>query len=411
MKYVAPIMNYSIMPVIRSGEGCYVYDTEGKRYLDINCGQFSAIFGHVAQPVKEVLMHSEHSLIHLNTNLISEDFLVACEELHKRMPGMNSRIAFFSTGGEANECALRYAKHLSGNKPGVISFTEGYHGLTHGTEGYSISRQWVKPPLAHSFTVTAPPVTTENGFDYEPYIEQFRKMAMENKDVVAAALFEPIVSVGGLFYPQKEYWKEIRRICDETGIFLIFDECQSGFARTGNWFYYHELECVPDMLVCAKAMGLGFPVSMLAFNGNKFFDDFKMHHFSSHQNEPFSAQLVLQGIKTIDTEQLLPKIKQKGSYLVRQLQSLAEQFDILEHPRGRGLLCGISLKRYQLSKSELQRREEKIGQIAMKHGLLLQFSSGGVAIRILPAYTITIDEIDDFIRRMENTFIEFQKGE
>lgn len=410
MKYVAPIMDYSVMPVIRSGEGCYVYDTDGKQYLDINCGQFSAVFGHASQPVREVLTHSGDSLVHLNTNLISEDFLLACEELHKRMPGMNSRIAFFSTGGEANECALRYAKHLSGNKPGVISFTEGYHGLTHGTEGYSIARQWVKPPLAHSFTVAAPPVTSNAEFDYGPYIEQFQKVAVENKDVVAAALFEPIVSVGGLFYPQKEYWKEIRRICDETGIFLIFDECQTGFARTGNWFYFQELECVPDMLVCAKAMGLGFPVSMLAFNGNRFWDDFKMHHFSSHQNEPFSAQLVLQGIRTIETEGLLPQIREKGAYLVRRLQSLVERFDVLEHPRGRGLLCGISLKRYQLSKPELTLREQKIIQLALENGLLLQFSSYGAAIRILPAYTITTDEIDDFIQRMEKTFAKLQEG-
>lgn len=396
---IAPIVDYTDTPVMVRGHGCYVYDEDGNTYLDINCGQFSAIFGHSSHVVNKVLEYSKDNLIHLNSGLISQNFIDAAKKLHTLMPEMDSKIVLLSTGGEANECCLRYAKHMNHDKPGIISFAEGYHGLTHGTEGYSINRKWVKPTLMYSLSVHAPQVMADGVFDYAPFIEEFRDIARKNRDVVAAALFEPIVSNGGLFYPQKEYWQEIRKICDENDIYLIFDECQTGFGRTGTWFCYQQLGCVPDMLVSAKGMGLGFPVSMVAFNGNRFRnEDFGMHHFSSHQNEPFSSELILQAIKAIEEQGLLRNIAETGTYLVEQLKGLETEIDILTDARGKGLMCGVNLKEYSYSKEKLAKRTEDLTSLARKRGLLLQLTNFGRTVRILPAYTTTKEDIDVFIR-------------
>lgn len=396
---IAPIVDYADTHVMVKGSGCYVYDRDRNAYLDINCGQFSAIFGHSSHVVSKVLDRSKDTLVHLNSSLISQNFVDVAKKLHALMPEMNSRIVLLSTGGEANECCLRYAKHMNHDKPGIISFTEGYHGLTHGTEGYSINRKWVKPTLPYSLSVRAPQVMADEVFDYAPFIEEFRNTVKQNRDVVAAALFEPIISNGGLFYPQKEYWQEIRKICDENDIYLIFDECQTGFGRTGTWFYYQQLGCVPDMLVSAKGMGLGFPVSMVVFNGNRFGNDnFGMHHFSSHQNEPFSSELILQAIKTIEEQELLRNVAEIGTYLVTQLKNLETEFDILTNTRGKGLMCGVNLKEYGYSKEKLARRAEDLTSLARKRGLLLQLTNFGKTVRILPAYTTTKEEIDVFVR-------------
>lgn len=402
--YVAPIMDYNLLPVIKSGKGCYIYDDHGKKYLDINCGQFSSVLGHSSEIVGRAVAKCQNTLVHLNTNLISENFLIAAKKLHDIMSEMNSRVLLLSTGSEAIECCLRYAKHLNNNKSGIISFSEGYHGLTHGAEGYSMGRKWVKPSLEYSFFVDAPQVMEDPKFDYKDSIAAFRRVAEEHCDIIAAALFEPIVSVGGLFYPPKEYWQEIRKICDETGIYLIFDECQTGFGRTGTWFYYQQLGCVPDMLVSAKAMGLGFPVSMVAFNGNKFKNDqFQMHHFSSHQNEPFSAELVLCAMQAIEENHLLNHNREMGIYLLKKLEDLAKNFPILIHPRGCGLLCGINLKDYGFAKKELLERQAVLEKIAYENGLLLQFCNNGKTIRILPSYIITTEDIDLFVKLLGNS--------
>lgn len=397
--FVAPTYKYK-EPFFVRGKGSYVFDVNGKRYLDISCGQFSAVLGHSNESVKKMLCKSADELIHLSTTVISKNVVDASCALHERMPGMDSRILLLSTGAEANEACLRYAKNMSGNKPGVVSFIEGYHGLTHGTEGYSINRKWVKPPLNYSFGVHVPKIVGAKSIDeeYKKTIDEFKIVVEQNKDVIACALFEPIISNGGLIYPEKQFWKEIRKICDENGIFLVFDECQTGFGRTGTWFYYEQLECVPDMLVSAKAMGLGFPVSMVAFNGNKFKNDmFKMNHFSSHQNEPFSAELVLTGIEVIEKENLLNNIVSMGDYLIEQLEILSFKFPIIKFPRGKGLICGFDLDLYDLSPQEVIARADKLVEIARENGLLLQVPNYGATVRILPAYNVTNQEIDEFI--------------
>jgi len=407
--YLAPVLDYS-GPIIKHGKGCYIYDIDGNKYLDLNCGQFCAIFGHSDEKAAEVIYKTAKNLMHLNTNTISDKMLEAAKKIHDICPEMNGRSIILSTGSEANECALRYAKNMSGNKPGIISFDCGYHGLTHGTEGYSISRKWVKPQVKDSFAVTAPPIWEQNSKeDITIYIKEFERIVSENKDIIAAALFEPIVSSGGMYLPPKEYWREIRRICDENGVYLIFDECQTGFARTGSWFYYQQIDCIPDMLVCAKSIGLGLPVAMVIFNGNTIpKEKFTMHHFSSHQNEPFAAALISHAIEEVKNNNVLKKIQQDGKYFIEKLEILSGRYSsVMQKPHGIGLMCGFYLNIDGLNRQQAEEQGKRFCNEALRNNIIIQCTNYGRTIRLLPGYYITRAEIDFFVTALEKTLAEF----
>ncbi|QHI71943.1 class-III pyridoxal-phosphate-dependent aminotransferase [Aminipila terrae] len=407
--YLAPVLDYT-GPIINSGKGCYVYDIDGNKYLDFNCGQFCAIFGHSDEKAAEMIYRTAKNLMHLNTNTINDEMLITAKKIHDICPEMNGRSIILSTGSEANECALRYAKNMSGNKPGIISFDCGYHGLTHGTEGYSISRKWVKPQVKNSFAVAAPPISENNSkTDIMPYVKEFEGIVKENKDIIAAALFEPIVSSGGMYLPPKEYWREIRRICDENEIYLIFDECQTGFARTGSWFYYQQIDCIPDMLVCAKSIGLGLPVSMVIFNGNTIpKDKFTMHHFSSHQNEPFAAALISYAIDEIKANNILRKIQEDGQYLLKRLEELSRKYmTFMRSPHGIGLMCGFYLNIDGMDRFQAEEQSERFCKEALRNNIIIQCTNYGRTVRLLPGYCITRDEIDFFMEALERTLDAF----
>lgn len=410
-EYLIPATHFEDI-IVKKGEGCWIYDINDEKYMDLNCGQFSAVFGHSDPKLAEVINNMSHTIIHLNTKTVNDELLIAAKNVYDICYDMNGRVIFLSTGSEAVECALRYAKNMSGNKSGVISFDCGYHGLTHGAEGYSISRKWVKPYVSSSYPVTAPKIyDSESAEAIDEYINEFEKTVKDHKEELAAVLMEPIISSGGLLTPPKSYWQRIREICTENNVYLILDECQTGFGRTGTWFYYQQIGCVPDMLISAKAIGCGFPVSMVVFNGNTFpKEKFTLGHFSSHQNEPFAASLVNFGIKEINNNNILESNKAKGKYLVKKLKQIEDRFpNCIELSHGIGMMCGFNLKCDNMERKEAEEQANLFCKIAKKHHLLLQCTNYGRTIRLLPGYNITYKEIDYFLNHLNATLSDFNK--
>ncbi|MGD8777573.1 MAG: aspartate aminotransferase family protein [Ignavibacteria bacterium] len=404
--YILPVLNFKDT-VITKGKGSYVWDADGNKILDLNSGQFCAILGHSNPIVSQELNIIANKLQDTDTSTLSDDVLFAAKKMHDICEGMSGRTLFLSTGAEANECCLRYAKHLK-EKNGIVAFDLGYHGLTHGTAGYSMSRSRIRPVLPHSYVVPAPlsfygDDLTEKQID--EYVEEFEKVVSQNVDNIAAAIFEPIISGGGLYFPPKYYFKRVRELCNKYGIFLIFDECQTGFGRTGSWFYYQQLETVPDFLVCAKAMGVGFPVSCVVANGNTVTNDlFVMQHYSSHQNEPFAARLVSLLIDTINSQSLLESNITKGNYLLNRLIELSTEYNIIKKPRGIGLMTGFNLYREGLSNYK-QLGEEFCSKV-LEHGVMLQHCNNGRTIRFLPNYLIEKTDIDYLIEKLNKLIKE-----
>ncbi len=409
-KYMLPVLDFRSI-IIEKGQGSYVWDCNGNQYLDLNSGQFCSVFGHSDPGIANQLSHISNTIQDTDTSTLSKDVLIAAKKIHGITPEMNSRVLFLSTGAEANECCLKYAKHLK-EKDGIVAFDRGYHGLTHGTAGYSMSRSRIRPTLDHSFTVSVPQAFYEddlNKDEIDTYVSEFETVISNNIDHIAAAIFEPIVSGGGFYFPPKYYFQRIREICDRYEIFLIFDECQTGFGRTGSWFYYQQIECIPDFIVTAKAIGLGFPVASVIANGNTINNDrFLMQHFSSHQNEPFSGSLISYGIDRINNEDILNNNIRLGNYLIRSLNTLSNHHKQITAPRGKGLMCAFDLSFPDvLNDSDYKIIGENFCLTALNHGLLLQHCNNGKTIRLLPNFKVTESEIDECMNSLNDTISEF----
>ena len=401
-RYMLPVLSFRDI-VITRGEGAYIWDANGTRILDLNSGQFCAVFGHSNPGIGELLGRITSKLQDTDTSTLSDDVLFAAKRMHDICEGMNGRVIFLSTGAEANECCLRYAKHIK-EKPGVVAFDLGYHGLTHGTAAYSMSRARIRPTLEHSYVVRAPRAYYDDQLsdtEIEEYVAEFEQLVSANREHIAAAIFEPIISGGGMVFPPKRYFQRIREICTAHDVFLVFDECQTGFGRTGSWFYYQQLECVPDFLVCAKSMGLGFPVACVVANGNSITHElFAMMHYSSHQNEPVAAQIVSYAIDTMSDRDMLRANSEKGRYLLDALNRLARDYSIIADPRGKGLMCGFDL--FVDGVQDYRDTGDLFCRHALENQVLLQHCNNGRTIRLLPNYVIGTEQIDELYTKLDS---------
>ncbi|MBT9568777.1 MAG: aspartate aminotransferase family protein [Thiobacillus sp.] len=408
-KYMLPVLNFRDIVLVR-GQGSYVWDANGARYLDLNSGQFCAVLGHSDPGVSKMMIEISQTLQDTDTSTLTEAVLQAAKKIHDRARGMQARTIFLSTGAEAVECCLKYAKHLK-EKSGVISFDKAYHGLTHGSAAYSMSRDRIRPTVEHSYVTPTPRVfsgddSAEDRAEIDHCIEVFRQTIAREKAHIAAAIFEPIVSGGGFYFPPARYFQAIREICDDNDIFLIFDECQTGFGRTGSWFYYQQLDCVPDFIVCAKAMGMGYPVSCVIANGRTVpHEKFVMEYFSSHQNESYAGALVSHLIDEIEARDLLNANRVTGEALRTRLGEIAAAFPSIRNVRGRGLMCAFDLA--VTPGLDSKQAGDLFCALAQRNGLLMQHCNMGRTLRLLPNYAASADDFDFFETRLKATLTQF----
>lgn len=390
IKYLLPVIPFS-KNIITRGQGSYVFDDNEVEYLDINSGQFCSILGHSNPEISQQIAESLYKIQHTSTSMITDDVLYAAEKLNRISGDMDARSITLSTGGEAIEFCLRFAKHIKG-KNGVVCFDKGYHGLTLGAQSITYGGKYSQPHVPLTFSVSIPDTFADDD-EVESCIKEFENIASEHHKEIAVAIFEPIVSVGGMIIPPGRYFNEVRKICDQYDILLAFDECQTGFGRTGTWFYFQQLKCIPDIVVCAKGIGLGYPVSTVMFKSDLIPEDgFKMTHYSSHQNDAFSCAILNIGIDYIEKNKVLDSVHEKGKYFLTQLKSLSEQCSSVIKPRGVGLMLGADLQVNNVS--DYRGLYKELYDNAQQKGLIIQGSNGGQTLRFLPSYLIERHEID-----------------
>ena len=388
--YLIPVIPFHD-PVLVRGEGSYVYDAEGKRYLDLNSGQFCTVLGHSNKELIEEITRISETLVHTSSGMVSEEVLLAAENIHNISGKMKAYSIFLSTGAESVEFAIRYSKHLK-KKSGIICFEKGYHGLTLGTQSITFGGMYANPEVSLVYSVPIPDTFADEE-EINRCIEAFEKVLKEHGEEISGAVFEPIVSVGGMIFPAKRYFKEVRRLCDEYDVLLIFDECQTGFGRTGTWFYYEQLDVIPDMVACAKGMGMGYPVSMVMFRDGLIpKEGMTMTHYSSHQNDGFAAAIVNFGIRYITEHGLLEQNKKNGELFLEKLKALSAKKDCYRNPRGHGLMLGLDL--HIEGVSNYRPIYQEISEKATELGVLLQGTNGGQVLRFLPDYLIAEEDMD-----------------
>lgn len=403
-----PVLSFRKI-VLSKAKASFVWDLNGKKYLDINSGQFCSVFGHSNKEVGNVIKKISRTIQHSGTTTLSKSIIEAANLIKSTFPKMKPRTIFLATGSEAMECCLRYAKHLK-EKPGIMSFKTGYHGLTHGTAAYSMSRDKIRPKVRYSYKIKVPNWKSPKNSDNKIYVKElakFKKDLLKNKKNIAAVLIEPIISGGGFYFPPKNFLKSIQKICIRNNVFLIFDECQTGFGRIGDWFYSKMLDIVPDFIVGGKALGLGFPVACVMANGNTVKNKkFILEHFSSHQNEPFAGELVKCLILGIKKNKLLSKNKKLGKVFLLGLKKLSQKFPEIKNPRGVGLMLAFDLN--QIKNKNSKNFGEKFCKDALKFNLMLQHCNYGKTIRLLPNYCVSNKEISFFFKKL-NSLLEFRQ--
>lgn len=386
-----------VEPILCEGKGTVVKDIDGNDYLDLNAGQFCVTFGHNYVPFNEVVIEQLKKLYHTNTGTLTPEVFAAAENMASINSGDLEKTIFLSTGSEANECALRFAKAYT-KKNGVLGFDKGYHGLTLASQGSTMGGQWALPIVPQTFSTKTPDLYHK---DVDVSDEEYMQLCIDdlennfktNGQFLAAVIMEPVVGVGGMIPIPQKYLKRVRELCDEYNVVLIFDECQCGFGRTGSWFAYQEFGVIPDMVTTAKAMGMGLAVSAVTFSrkvAEKI--EFGLTHFSSHQNDPISAAIVSFVINEIKEKNLLESNRKKGKLLLQEIQRACEESNgILTNARGIGLMCAFDLNDDKLENYRVE--SKKFSKAMQENGVLVQAVRQGRTFRIMPNYMIKDSEI------------------
>lgn len=396
--HLLPIIHFT-EEVMSRGEGSYLYDTEGKKYLDLNSGQFCVALGHSNKEILDRVFEKASKVVHTASNIYTDE-VAECSNLLNSMSGkMDAYSILLSTGSEAVEFCLRYAKYIKGRQ-GVVCFDKGYHGLTLGSQSITFGGKFTKPHVDEIASVKVP----ETAEEAEESIKDLREHLKSGE--YAAVVTEPIVSVGGMIYPPKEWFKKLREVCDEYDTLIVFDESQTGFGRTGDWFAYQTYDTVPDMVVLAKSVGLGFPVSVAMFRKELLPDGdvYAMSHYSSHQNDSFAAAIINTAFRYMEDNNVLEGIKEKGDYFLKKLKELEDRNSHILKARGKGLMLGCELD-YE-GVTDYRPLYAKLYDRMMKNGVIIQGTNGGHTLRFLPDYLISHEDIDFAVNTLDRVLNE-----
>lgn len=371
---------YARLPVtFVKGEGSYLFDTEGKKYLDSICGIAVTSLGHSHEGISNALCEQARTLIHTSNIYQVENQEKLADKLCQ-ISGL-SNVFFGNSGAEANEAAIKLAR-LYGKSRGIenanIIVMEGsFHGRTLATLSATGSRK-----------VQAGFSPLLSGFVRVPYndIEAVEHTAKHNADVVAI-LVEPVQGEGGIVVPDNDYLVNLRKVCDANNWLLMFDEIQTGMCRTGEWFGFQHSSIKPDVMTLAKALGNGIPIGA-CLAADSVSDILKPGtHGSTFGGNPLATRVGLAVIEAMEAGNVKLNAAEMGRYLHEQLERALSGLSAVKGIRSKGLMVGIVLDR-DCGVLVMQ---------ALEEGLLINVTAGNV-IRLLPPLTLTKDQADQITK-------------
>jgi len=387
-KHVAK--NYGRYPIgLVRGKGMVVWDASGKKYIDFVAGLAVDNLGHCPPSVVDAIRKQSGKLLHVSNLYHIEPQSQLAAEL-TRLTFAN-KFFFCNSGTEANEAAIKLARRWFYDKGQpkrfeIITMNDSFHGRTMASLSATAQKK-----IHVGFKPLLP------GFKYVPFNDiTALKKAVTKK--TCAVLIEPIQGEGGVKPAQKTYLKTLRKICNEKGILLIFDEIQTGFGRTGPLFAYERYKIKPDIITLAKALGGGIAIGAMG-STNKIIQSFSPGtHGATFGGNPLACAASLASLKTLTKKGFLQKASSQGDYFVKQLHYLKENFSVIREVRGAGLMLAI----------ELNQPGAKIVTACMKEGLLINCIQQNT-IRFLPPLIITRKEIDLLIKTLSKIFTKIQQ--
>ncbi len=328
-KYV--IANYARLPrVVVKGQGCYFYDADGNKILDMFPGWAVSGIGHCHPKVVEAVRRQVGELIHIDNTFYSEPQGKLARLLSERAFG--GKCFFCNSGAEANEAAMKLARlHTSSEKYKFITAEGSFHGRTIATVTAT-----AQPKYHEGFLPLLP------GFVYVPFNDAAALEAAFS-DEVAAVMVEAIQGEGGINVATAEYLAAIRRLCDENGAVMILDEVQTGIGRTGKWFGYQHFDVEPDIITMAKALGGGVAIGAMMARDDVAASLVPSTHASTFGGNALACAAAVAVIEAIEEQNLLKNAAEIGQYTKEKLESLKVKHSIIDHVRGIGLMIGVQL--------------------------------------------------------------------
>jgi len=377
------IANYGRLPrVMVKGEGCYLWDADGNKILDMFPGWAVSGIGHCPPKVVEAVRRQVGELIHIDNTFYSEPQGLLAKMLSERTFG--SKCFFCNSGAEANEAALKLARlYTAQGKYKFITCEGSFHGRTFATVTAT-----AQPKYHEGFLPLLP------GFVYIPFNDV---AALESAftDEVAAVLVEPIQGEGGINVASAEFLQAIRRLCDEKGAVMILDEVQTGVGRTGKWFGYQHFDVEPDIITTAKALGGGVAIGAMMAKPEVAASLVPGKHASTFGGNSLACAAGVATIETIEEGDLLRNAVEMGEYAQEKLRSLKDKHPIIDHVRGIGLMIGI----------QLIGPGAQIVATCLEKGLRINCTHDTV-IRFMPPMIVTKEQIDAAVEIFDSVLSE-----
>ncbi|MBO1003729.1 aspartate aminotransferase family protein [Pseudogracilibacillus auburnensis] len=434
---IKPILDHTY-PLITHGKGIYLYDDQGKKYIDGSSGAVTASIGHGVQEIINAMKEQSEKVSFVYRSQFSTE---VAEQLAKKMSDIASgdlNWSFFvNSGSEATETAMKIAiqywqeKGMK-TKTKIISRWMSYHGITMGAlsmSGHIDRRKWFETTLK-KYPAVSPPYyyRDTNGRSVEQcdemYAKEFEKEILRvGKDNIAAFIAEPIIgAAGGALTPSDQYFKKMKALCDQYDILFIADEVMTGVGRTGKMFAMEHFDVVPDIMATGKGMSAGYtPIAATVvsekvmepiLNGSNLI--MSGHTFSAN---PQSAATALAVIEYIENNRLVEKSAEQGAYLRERLEQLAGKSAIIGNIRGKGLFVGIEFVQNKETKQPFARTDQVVSKIVttnFQEGLLVYPANAGVdgvngdAVILAPPLIITKTEIDELVDRFARSLAKVE---
>jgi predicted acetylornithine/succinylornithine family transaminase len=383
------IGNYTRYPVcLARGEGSYVWDAEGNKYLDFFPGWGCSLLGHCPPRIVKAVQEQVASLIHVPNTWYMESQGMLAKELSERTD-FAGKCFFCNSGAEANEAAIKLARlngvgsaPNGGNRYKIITMLNSFHGRTMG-----------------ALTATAQPKYHQGvgpmlpGFAYAPFGDLAAVAKLIDAETIAI-LVEPVQGEGGVNLPPAGYIEGLRELCDKSQMLLICDEVQSGMGRTGKWYAHQHWNVKPDIVTLAKALGGGIAVGGLIAKPEIAEKLKPGTHAATFGGNPIACRAALATIETIEEDGLLERSIALGEHFRSRFAALKERTPLIQEVRVKGVMIGI----------ELATDGAPIVQECMKRRLLVNCTHGSV-IRLLPAMNLSDAEADEGIAILEEVLL------
>lgn len=372
------LATYKKMPIVAErGEGVWIYTTAGEKYLDLYGGHAVAGTGHCHPHVVAAIREQADKLLFYSNLVYSEARARAAAKLVSIAPKPLSKVFFCNSGTEANENAMRMARMKTGRE-NIITFSGGFHGRT----ADSISATF----LGKYREIGKPNVPGHLQAEFGD-VESVRALA---NDKVAAIMLEPIQSMAGVRMAPPEFFRDLRELCDERGIVLIYDEVQTGVGRTGEWFYSGSeagAGVVPDIITLAKALGSGIPVGACLVNEQVAAEIKENDLGTTFGGGMIAMAAVSATLEAIENESMLENVKRVEAHLRKRLEEVEQVVNV----RGKGFLIGL----------EFATQAKPIHEALLERKIITGTSSDANVLRLLPPLCLKRSEVDLFVEALK----------